>query len=255
MPTESTTAPRSGSVQSVERVFELLEAIFDAGGEISLSDLAAASELPMPTIHRLLRTCVSLGYARQLPNRRYALGARLIPLGERAGRQLGQVAQPRLQDLVADLGETANLAILEGSSAVYVAQQPSRHSMRMFPEIGRRVNLHATGVGKAILSLLDDEQVQALVERAGLPTPTPNSHRTLQSLMDDLTQIRGRGYAVDNEEQEIGVRCYAVPVPGAPSQMAVSVSGPLSRVDDAFGAQAVPKLLAAAASIGEDLLH
>jgi IclR family acetate operon transcriptional repressor len=207
----------------------------------------------MPTIHRLLRTCVSLGYARQLPSRRYALGARLIPLGERAGRLLGRVAQPRLQDLVADLGETANLAILEGSSAVYVAQQPSRHSMRMFTEIGRRVNLHDTGVGKAILSQLEDEQVAAITERAGMPTPTPNSHRTLESLMDDLSDIRGRGYAIDDEEQEPGVRCYAVPVPGAPSPMAVSVSGPLSRVDDEFGVRAVPLLLAAAAHIGEDL--
>src|SRR5690349_24393232 len=96
MPQESVAEARSGTVQSVERVFELLEIIADAGGEASLSDLAAASELPMPTIHRLLRTCVLLGYARQLPSRRYALGARLIPLGERAGRQLGRVAQPKL---------------------------------------------------------------------------------------------------------------------------------------------------------------
>ena len=94
---QPSTEPRSGTVQSVERVFELLEIIADAGGEASLSDLAAASELPMPTIHRLLRTCVLLGYARQLPSRRYALGARLIPLGERAGRQLGRVAQPKLR--------------------------------------------------------------------------------------------------------------------------------------------------------------
>jgi IclR family acetate operon transcriptional repressor len=253
MSTGATTGPRSGSVQSVERVFELLEAIFDAGGEISLSDLAVASDLPMPTIHRLLRTCVALGYVRQLPSRRYALGARLIPLGERAGRQLGQAAQPRLQSLVADLGETANLAILEGSAAVYVAQQPSRHSMRMFTEIGRRVHLHDTGVGKAILSQLDDAQVRSIVERAGMPTPTPNSHRSVQSLMDDLVGVRDRGYAVDDEEQELGVRCYAVPVPGAPSPMAVSVSGPLSRVDEAFGRRAVPLLLTAAGQIGDDL--
>ncbi|MDQ5862976.1 MAG: helix-turn-helix domain-containing protein, partial [Actinomycetota bacterium] len=79
----------SGGVQSVERVFELLELITDAGGDVTLSELSSSTELPLPTIHRLLRTLVSLGYIRQLPNRRYALGPRLIRLGEGASKQLG----------------------------------------------------------------------------------------------------------------------------------------------------------------------
>ena len=148
-------AARSGGVQSVERVFDLMEAIADAGGEISLSDLAAASSLPLPTIHRLLRTLVSLGYARQLPSRRYALGPRLIRLGERAGKQLGTLAGPVLEHLVRELGETSNLAMLDGDGAVYVAQRPSPHAMRMFTEVGRRVNLHNTGVGKALRDAVD----------------------------------------------------------------------------------------------------
>jgi IclR family transcriptional regulator, acetate operon repressor len=245
--------PRSGTVQSIERVFELLEAIADAGGEISLSDLAAASDLPMPTIHRLLRTCVTLGYARQLPSRRYALGARLIPLGELAGRQLGRVAQPQLQSLVRQLGETANMALLEGDQVVYVAQQPSPHAMRMFTEVGRRANLHDTGVGKAILATLSDAEIRGIVGRVGMPTPTSKSHGTLEALLDDVGRIRERGYAIDDEEQELGVRCYAVAVPGAPAPMAVSVSGPLSRVDEAFGERAVPVLKNVATTIATAL--
>ena len=249
----ATAEPRSGTVQSVERVFDLLESIAEAGGEISLSDLASASDLPMPTIHRLLRTCVNLGYARQLPSRRYALGAKLIPLGELAGRQLGRVAQPQLQQLVRQLGETANMAMLEGDQVVYVAQQPSPHAMRMFTEVGRRANLHDTGVGKAILAGLDDAEIRGIVGRVGMPTPTQHSHGTVESLLADVARIRERGYAIDNEEQELGVRCYAVAVPEAPSPMAVSVSGPLSRVDEAFGERAIPLLRAAAAAIGEQL--
>ncbi len=242
---------RSGIVQSVERVFELLEIIADAGGEISLSDLAAAAKLPMPTIHRLLRTCVTLGYARQLPSRRYALGARLIPLGERAGRQLGRVAQPQLQALVRQLGETANVALLDGDQVVYIAQQPSPYAMRMFTEVGRRANLHDTGVGKAILATLTDDQILGIVGRVGMPTPTPKSHGTPQSLLADIADIRARGYSIDDEEQELGVRCYAVSVPDAPNPMAVSVSGPLSRVDEAFGERAVPALRAVARRISD----
>lgn len=245
---------RSGTVQSVERVFELLEFIADAGGEASLSDLAASSELPMPTIHRLLRTCVLLGYARQLPSRRYALGARLIPLGERAGRQLGRVAQPKLVELVKQLGETANMALMDGDQVVYVAQQPSPHAMRMFTEVGRRANLHDTGVGKAILATLSDDEVRRIVARTGMPTPTPRSHATVDSLLTDLADIRRRGYAIDDEEQELGVRCYSVSVPQAPAPMAVSVSGPLSRVDHAFGDRAVPALQAIAGRIGTELI-
>ena len=203
MTTQVASEPRSGTVQSIERVFELLEAIADAGGEISLSDLAAVSDLPMPTIHRLLRTCVTLGYARQLPSRRYALGARLIPLGELAGQQLGRVAQPHLQSLVRQLGETANMALLEGDQVVYVAQQPSPHAMRMFTEVGRRANLHDTGVGKAILATLSDADIRGIVGRVGMPTPTAKSHGTPESLLVDIAAIRQRGYAIDDEEQEL----------------------------------------------------
>lgn len=248
------TVRARGGVQSVERVFELLELMAEAGGEISLSDLSVRAGLPMPTIHRLLRTCVTLGYARQLPSRRYALGARLIPLGELAGQQLGRVAQPELVRVVAELGETANMALLDGDQVVYVAQQPSPHSMRMFTEIGRRVSLHDTGVGKAILAGFGDDVVRRIVQRAGLPTPTAKSHGTVQSLLTDLDQIRERGYAIDDEEQEVGVRCYAVAVPGTPSPMAISVSGPLARVDEDFGRRAVPVLRRAAAAIAAELV-
>ena len=208
----------------------------------------------MPTIHRLLRTCVLLGYARQLPSRRYALGARLIPLGERAGRQLGRVAQPKLVELVRELGETANMALMDGDQVVYVAQQPSPHAMRMFTEVGRRANLHDTGVGKAILATLSDDEVRRIVARTGMATPTPKSHATVETLLADLSDIRRRGYSIDDEEQELGVRCYAVSIPKAPAPMAVSVSGPLSRVDQAFGDRAVPVLRAIADRVGTELV-
>lgn len=250
----ASSEPRSsGGVQSVERVFDLLEIIADAGGETSLSDLAAHSGLPLPTIHRLLRTLVTVGYVRQLPSRRYALGARLIRLGERASGQLGSIAQPELAWLVQQLGETANMAMLDGDHTVYVAQSPSPHAMRMFTEVGRRANLHDTGVGKAILATLDDEQIRRIVQRTGMPTPTRKSHADVDSLLDDVQRIRNRGYSIDDEEQELGVRCYAVGIPGAPTPMAVSVSGPLARVDLSFGDRAVPLLHQAAGRIGAEL--
>lgn len=241
-----------GGVQSVERVFELLELITDAGGDVTLSELAASTELPLPTIHRLLRTLVTLGYARQLPNRRYALGPRLIRIGEGAARQFGVLARPQLRQLVDTLGESANMAVLDGDMVVYVAQVQSTQSMRMFTEVGRRANVHDTGVGKAILAQLPDDAVRAIVARTGMPTPTAFSIGTPDDLIAELDRIRERGYSIDDQEQEIGVRCYAMAIPGAPTPSAVSVSGPVARVDERFGDRAVPLLRAAAAAIAGD---
>ena len=248
-----TTRPASGGVQSVERVFELLEVITAAGGEMSLSELSVAAGLPLPTIHRLLRTLVPAGYVRQLPNRSYALGPRLILLGEAAGRQFGSSARARLDEVVAELGESANMAVLDGREVVYIAQAQSSRSMRMFTEVGRRADTHDTGVGKAMLATLPDEKVRAIVTAGRMDRPTPKSLGTLEELFADLERIRARGWAVDDEEQELGVRCYAMAVPGAPTPTAISVSGPVSRVDEEFGRRAVPVLRRAAEAIAADL--
>ena len=165
-------AGNGGGVQSLERAFDLLERMADAGGEVGLSELSATSGLPLPTIHRLMRTLVACGYVRQQPNRRYALGPRLIRLGESASRLLGTWARPFLARLVEETGETANMALLDGDEIVYVAQVPSRHAVRMFTEVGRRVLPHSTGVGKALLADHPPEEVRALLGRTGMPAAT-----------------------------------------------------------------------------------
>jgi IclR family transcriptional regulator, acetate operon repressor len=248
----SSGAPR-GSVQSVARALDVLELLSDAGGTATLSALASASGLPLPTIHRLVRTLVDRGYLRQLPSRAYALGPRLIRLGEGAARQSGSAARPHLVDLAGELGESANLAVLDGDMAVYVAQAASRNTMRMFTEVGRRVHTHCTGVGKALLAQLADREVAAIVQRAGMPSPTDRTLTDPEALLAELSGVRERGYAVDDGEQEIGVRCYAVPVPDAPTPTALSVSGPDSRVTPAFAERAVPVLERAARQISADL--
>ncbi|HZG05327.1 MAG TPA: IclR family transcriptional regulator [Streptomyces sp.] len=235
-------APSTGGVQSLERAFDLLERMADAGGEVGLSELAGSSGLPLPTIHRLVRTLVACGYVRQQANRRYALGPRLIRLGESASRLLGAWARPHLARLAEETGETANMALLDGDEVVYVAQAPSRHSVRMFTEVGRRVLPHSTGVGKALLAHLPDGEVRALLARTGMPAVTERTITSPEVFLAALEQVRESGYAVDDNEQEVGVRCIAVPVPGAPTAAAISVSGPAGRVTDAARDRFVPLL-------------
>src|ERR1700754_3221628 len=210
-------SPVKGSVQSVERAFELLEIMASAGPSIAFGELATRAELPQPTIHRLVRTLLNMGYVRQLPNRQYALGPKLIRLGENATRLIGAWSRPHLTELVERTGESANMAVLDNDMAVYVAQVPSPHAMRMFTEVGRRVHLHCTGVGKALLMQLPNDSVHALLMRAGMPASNENSYTTPDALIRDIELSRARGYTVDEGEQEIGVRGLAAPVPDAPT--------------------------------------
>jgi IclR family acetate operon transcriptional repressor len=248
------TVERKPGVQSLDRAFALLEELADAGGSTGISQLASATGLPLPTIHRIMRSLAAGGYVRQDPHRRYALGPRLVRLGQSAGRLLGDWALPYLSRLVDQVGETANLAILEGDAVVYVAQVPSPHAMRMFTEVGRRVLPHSTGVGKALLSALPDEQVRAIVARTGMPAATEHTLTTPEALLAELAIVRARGYAVDDGEQELGVRCVAVPMAGpVPGNSAISVSGPSSRVTAARVEHIAPLLMAATAELVADL--
>jgi IclR family transcriptional regulator, acetate operon repressor len=232
----------SGGVQSLTRAFDLLETLADEGGALGISELASRSGLPLPTIHRLIRSLVDGGYVRQEASRRYTLGPGLVRLGEMAGRSLGSWAKPYLAELVALTGETANLAMLEGDEVVYVAQVPSPHAMRMFTEVGRRVMPHCTGVGKALLSRLDDAEALGVVRRTGLPARTEHTITSEEALLPELELVRRRGYAVDDAEQEVGVRCVAVPVEVAQLRVAISVSGPTARVTDERVAEIAPAL-------------
>ncbi|WP_171169479.1 IclR family transcriptional regulator [Streptomyces sp. I05A-00742] len=250
---EPRTPSATGGVQSLERAFDLLERMADAGGEVGLSELATSSGLPLPTIHRLMRTLVASGYVRQQPNRRYALGPRLIRLGESSARLLGTWARPYLTRLVDETGETANMALLDGDEVVYVAQVPSRHSVRMFTEVGRRVLPHTTGVGKALLAQAPDDEVRAILGRTGMPAATEKTITAPEVFVDALARVRETGYAVDDNEQEIGVRCLAVPVPGSPTAAAISISGPAGRVTEESTERIVPLLKQIAAELSAAL--
>jgi len=242
-----------GGVQSVERTFELLEIMASTGGVAALGELAERADLPLPTIHRLVRTLLAKGYVRQLPDKRYTLGPKLIRLGETAAHLIGSWSRPHLLELVERIGETANMAVMDNDMAVYVAQVPSAHSMRMFTEVGRRVPLHSTGVGKALLMQLPNDAVQALVGRTGLTPSTKNSLTTSQTLLRDIAVSRSRGYAVDEGEQEVGVRCFAVPVPDAPTLTAISISGPEARVTLKSATKIAPLLKRVARDIASEL--
>lgn len=242
------------AVQSVERAFDLLEAIADASSPQGLSELATAAGLPLPTAHRLMQTLVRRGYARQEPSRRYTLGAQIIHLGDVAGKLLGAWAMPYLAELRDFTGESANFAILDGTEIVYVAQAPSRHHMRMFTEPGRRVLPHCTAVGKVLLAQLPAAEVRAVIERNGLPARTDRTITDSDAFLIHLATVARQGYAVDEGEQEVGVRCIAVVVPGATTPSAISVSGPAARMTAGHVEKSIPVLHDVAKKLSDGLV-
>lgn len=245
-------ATSGDSVQSLERAFELLELLTDSGGALGLSQLSSSSGLPLTTIHRLMGTLVRMGYVRRGGSRRYVLGPRLIRLGETASQMLGSWAKPHLAELVELTGETANLAMLEGGNVVYLAQAPGRHSMRMFTEPGRRLDPHCTAVGKAMLAQLPEAQVRDILRRNGMAARTANTITDPDLLIAHLGVIRHQGYALDEGEQEVGVRCVAAALPDAPTMAAISVSGPQARINETALKALVPTIQRVAVNLSKD---
>lgn len=243
-------------VQSVGRALDILEALADAA-PLGVVELARQVGLAQGTTHRLLATLAERGYVRQDGERRYHLGLAGARLADGAQRDLAALARPALAGVVEQVGETANLAVLDGAGMTYVAQAPSPHTLRIFAEVGRRVPIHSTAVGKAVLAALEDGVRDALLTGLTLEGRTPYTLTSVESLRAALQNVRAQGFAVDEQEQELGVRCVAVALPGGLGgpgvSAAISVSGPAERFTIERALTVAPLLIPVAADLAASL--
>ncbi len=246
------------SVQSVERTLDLLEALANAQGEISITHLAGRTTLHVSTVHRLLATLVHRGYVRQ--NRetaRYYLGSKLALLGEGAPRytELRLQAQTPLQALSELVNETTNLVVLEETAAVYIDQVQCKQVVRLFNQVGNRVPLQATAAGKVLLAWMAPEVRDGIIDRLEFRTHTPRTIASRSVLLAALDTARRNGYALDEEEYQLGVRCVAVPITSGDGSAvaALSVSAPSNRLPRARAIEILPAMRRAATSIATGL--
>lgn len=243
---------RPRGVQSVDRALDILELLASRPGTVGVTEIARDLGLPAGTAHRLLVALAQRGWVRQDPGRRYGVGPAAQRVGDASSRELATLALPALRAAVEASGETANIAGLEGEVMVYLAQAPSPHTLRIFAEVGRRVPLHSTAVGKVVLAGMDRDQAGTLLRGLDLEARTPRTLTTVDAVEQELGRVREQGYAVDDEEQELGVRCVAVPVgAGRWGALALSVSGPTERMTRDRSASVVPRLQ----QIADDLAH
>ena len=241
------------SVQSVDRALDLLEALATSEGEVSITSLAHRTSLHVSTVHRLLTTLLRRGYVRQNPDTsRYFTGAKLATLAEGTSRfnELRHRARSILKGLTEQTRETSNLVVLDDLMAVYIDTVPSPHVVRMFTTIGNRVPLHATGAGKALLAWLAPDRRDSLLDRLEMRAHTARTIIEKPSLRRALEEVRERGYAVDDEEYDEGVRCVAVAVGPVGSPLAaLSVSAPASRMTRQRCGELAPLLRRAASEL------
>lgn len=231
----TTTEDRGGRVQSLTRAMALLNLLSRHEDGMALTDAARAAGLAPSTAHRLLTTLQHDRFVRfDGENARWLVGLQAFAVGSAFlhTRDLGRSARPVLRRLVDETGETANLGIEDEGMAVYLGQVQSRQLMRAIVKPGGRVFMHGSGVGKALLAALPPEEAARIVRQRGLPVFTPRTIDDEARLVRHLGEIRARGFAVDDDEYAVGLRCVAAAVfdeDGAPLG-AVSVSGPAVRV-------------------------
>jgi IclR family acetate operon transcriptional repressor len=214
-----------------------LKALAVTSDGMSLSELALVVGLPISTTHRLLTTLEAERFVRLDPAEgHWQIGVEAFRVGNAFARtrDLAAIARPHLRRLMEETGETANLYLAVDGEAVCMAQVECRQTMRAIARPGGRVPMHASGVGKAILAGLEADEVQAILRRHGVPRLTERTIDTPGRLEAALGGIRRRGWALDDEENAIGLRCVAAAIldeHGRPSG-AVSVSGPSVRIPD-----------------------
>jgi IclR family transcriptional regulator, acetate operon repressor len=246
-------------VQSLVRALALLNRITETADDgATLTDLAQQVGLPTSTAHRLLTTLEQERYVRfNNDGRLWSVGVQAFVVGcsFTKTRSLVGVARPHMRHLMEDGGETVNLGVEDEGQAVYMSQVECRQIMRVFARPGMRVPLHCSAVGKAILSATSDKKLSKILHQRGMPRLTVKTITSPSALRADLEKVRACGYAIDDEEHAIGLRCIAAPIFDETGDVvaALSASGPMARIGDERMAQLGALVLETARAVSADM--
>jgi DNA-binding IclR family transcriptional regulator len=228
--------PGANSIQVIERLARLLDVIAGHEDSVSLKILSAETGLHPSTAFRILASLAEHGFVERTSRGNYQLGVKLMQLGSRvsSGVDIRKVALPLMEKLRDRLGETVNLTVREGDEVVYIERTLAKRMIRVEQVIGSRAPLHVTAVGKLMLGDQGDAACRSYAKRSKLPAYTINTHTKIPALLQDCIAAAKRGYALDNEEAELGVGCIGTLVRDASGHVVagLSVSAPIERRRD-----------------------
>ncbi len=221
-------------VKSAKRVMQILDLLRDYPLGLTISEVGRLLKLPKSSTHELLHSMAQGKYLQQ-DRTRYSLGLKVFEIGQAAVRssELIQYARPAMRWIGEELNESVQLATLDGTEVVYLSKMQFRREIRLQSKVGGRIPAYATGLGKAILSKIPNDEVRNRFSKISFEKFTPNTLHSIDALLKDLEKIRKIGYAVDREEYAKGVFCYAMPVMDSLNKTlgAISVSLPCEPLD------------------------
>jgi len=227
----------SSPATAVERALNILELVAHRRDGLTNSEISHKLAIPKSSASYILRTLERRGYLRRdAASGRYRLGLKILSLGGDAQSSLdiADVALPFMRSLVERVHLTSHLAVLDQGEAVYIEKVEAPGFFKVNTWVGRRMYLHSTSVGKALLAWLPKPELEAIVRQQGLKKRTPKTIHTASRLLADLELVREQGHAVDDEENSLGARCLGAPIFDAEGNVtaALGVSGTLTQVDE-----------------------
>jgi len=247
----------STNVQSVDRTLTILEVLAIHPKGLSISEISKATQLHKSTVHRLLATLAQREYVRQNQHNQYKLTLKIFELGGKLIEDLDilDIARPYLEQIMNQINEVVHLVKLEDNDIVYIDKVEPNTTIRMHSRIGTRRPLYCTAVGKAILSTVDGDELEVMWEKSQAEPLTKYTITDLEKMKEELKLIRERGYSIDNEENEIGVRCVGISLLDYTKKAcgAISVSGPVGRMTDQVIGEIAQILIPIGKQISEEL--
>jgi IclR family transcriptional regulator, KDG regulon repressor len=249
---------QEAGTQALQRAIFILNSFSQGRIELSLTDFCKNLSLPKGTVHRLLSTLKYHHFIEQdQTNLKYRLGWRLFELGSSVDtlNLLTKNAHPFLEELCERCKETVHLAVLKEGDIFYIDKIIGEHKMTMVTSVGLRLPSHVGGLGKCLLAFLSDEELDKILGGRELKRFTKNTLTDPGKLKEALKKVRENGYALDNEEVEIGLTCVAVPVKDFSGKVvaAVSISGPTLRINKDIRSHYIKLLLDTGQKVSEAL--
>ena len=202
-------------IQSVERAIDILELFLDSEPELSVKEISQKLNLSKSTVHGLIKTLEHRGYLQQNPDDlKYKLGIKIFALGNSIENNLdiGKLAQPIIKRLVEELKETVHLVVRQQDELFYVAKIEGPHTLRIYSNVGKSAPIHCTGVGKAILAYQDEKEIERILSSVNLESFTEHTVTDKEEIKAQLKLIKNKGYSIDDEEIELGLKCVAAPI-------------------------------------------
>jgi DNA-binding IclR family transcriptional regulator len=248
----------SYQVRALERALEILAAFSLSQPELSLTDLADRTGVAKSTVFRLVSVLADHGYLERVPDtERYRIGIRPFEIGSIyiQSTTVEQQARPHLERLAAECLQTANLGVLNTGEVVHIGVVTPDRPIRFYTSVGDRERATSTGLGKALISEHSEAEIVTLVEQHPFVQRTRRTIMSLDSLRTSMENIRRQGYAIDDEESFVGLRCVAAPIRNDRGRIvaAISVSGPTAEFTETAISRYVEAVKDAAASVSTRL--